>query len=184
MNQQQERQRYQNKVNNAQGHFFEKAIAAGCEIYRDRERAEIDKIPEPFRVTKKGAEGKFSGRFTASAQPDFQGTLASGRSIVFEAKYTTTDRIKRDALTDAQIDSLHRHARLGAASFVCVGINDRFFMVPWAVWRDMKLHYGRLYATADNLEIFRVKFTGAVMFLDYVHEKQNSTSGSGKENAT
>ncbi len=37
--------------------------------------------------------------------------------------------------------------------------------------------YGRLYATADNLEIFRVKFTGAVMFLDYVHEKKNSTSG-------
>ena len=84
--------RYQNKVNNAQGHFFESAIKAACALYSDRERADVDKTPEPFRVLEKSRDGKFKGRFTARAQPDFQGTLDGGRSIVFEAKYTTTDR--------------------------------------------------------------------------------------------
>lgn len=94
--------RYQNKVNNAQGHFFESAIKAACALYSDRERADVDKTPEPFRVLEKSRDGKFKGRFTARAQPDFQGTLDGGRSIVFEAKYTTTDRLKWDVLTQEQ----------------------------------------------------------------------------------
>lgn len=88
--------RYQNKVNNAQGHFFEQAIKAACALYASRGRATVDKTPEPFRVLEKSRDGIFKGRFTARAQPDFQGTLAGGRSIVFEAKYTTTDRLKWD----------------------------------------------------------------------------------------
>lgn len=70
--------RYQNKVNNAQGHFFESAIKAACTLYSDRERADVDKTPEPFRVLEKSRDGKFKGRFTARAQPDFQGTLDGG----------------------------------------------------------------------------------------------------------
>ena len=35
--------RYQNKVNNAQGHFFESTIKAACALYSDRERADVDK---------------------------------------------------------------------------------------------------------------------------------------------
>ena len=81
--------RYQNKVNNAQGHFFEQAIKAACALYASHGRATADKTPEPFRVLEKSRDGIFKGRFTARAQPDFQGTLAGGRSIVFEAKYTT-----------------------------------------------------------------------------------------------
>ena len=42
--------RYQNKVNNAQGHFFEQAIKAACALYASRGRATADKTPEPFRV--------------------------------------------------------------------------------------------------------------------------------------
>ena len=99
-------QRYQNAVNNAQGHFFEDYIKAACALYSMRERAEVDKTPEPFRVLEKLRDGIFKGRFTARAQPDFQGTLAGGRSIVFEAKYTTTDRMKRDVLTKEQQDAL------------------------------------------------------------------------------
>lgn len=127
--------RYQNKVNNAKGHFFESAIKAACALYSDRERADVDKTPEPFRVLEKSRDGKFKGRFTARAQPDFQGTLDGGRSIVFEAKYTTTDRLKWDVLTQEQRDTLERHARRGALAAVCGGIGNDFFFVPWAVWR-------------------------------------------------
>ena len=42
--------RYQNKINNAQGHSFEDYIKAACAFYKDRGRASVDKTPEPFRV--------------------------------------------------------------------------------------------------------------------------------------
>lgn len=160
-------QQYQNKVNNAQGHFFEDYIKAACVLYSDRERADVDKTPEPFRVLEKSRDGFFKGRFTARAQPDFQGTLDGGRSIVFEAKYTTTDRMKRNVLTREQQDTLERHARRGALAAVCVGIGNDFFFVPWEIWRDMKQCFGRLYVTAADLKSLRVKFNGAVLFLDY-----------------
>lgn len=169
-NQQKARRRYQNSVNNAQGHFFEGYIKVACAIYRDDKRAEIEKTPEPFRVMKKHQDGTFTGRFTAHAQPDFQGTLNGGRSICFEAKYTTTDRMKRSVLTDTQMKALEYHRQLGAVAGVCAGIQEKFFFIPWEVWQDMKKIYGRQYVTAEDVEQYRVKFTGAVMFLDYVHD--------------
>lgn len=161
------RQRWQNGVNNAQGHFFESYIKAACMLYAERGRAIIDKTPEPFRVMKKQQDGTFTGRFTARAQPDFQGTLAGGRSIVFEAKHTTTDRIKRAVVTKTQMETLDKHDECGALAAVCVGIQDSFFFVPWWWWRDMKQYAGRLYVTAADLERFRVRFNGSVLFLDY-----------------
>ena len=160
---------YQNKINNAQGHAFEDLIKRGCATYLMQDRAIIDKTPEPFRVMEKSRDGIFRGRFTARAQPDFQGTLAGGRSIVFEAKYTTTGKMRRDILTDAQKFALEQHHNAGALAAVCAGIRDKFFFVPWLVWRDMKECFGRLYVTAADLEQMRVKFNGAVLFLDYVH---------------
>lgn len=167
--QQQALRQWQNRVNNAQGHFFEGAIQAACRFYHDHERAEIDKTPEPFRVTKKSKDGIFTGRFTALAAPDFQGTLAGGRSIVFEAKYTTKDSIRRSVLTDAQMSALESHMRRGAVAGVCVGINDQFFFVPWLKWRDMKEHFGKVSLRAVDLAAYRVCFSGAVLFLDYIH---------------
>ncbi|MDR1061792.1 MAG: Holliday junction resolvase RecU [Clostridiales bacterium] len=162
--------RYQNAASSARGQAFEGYILAACEMYRQCGRAAIDKTPEPFRVARKEGGGIFTGRFTAPAQPDFQGTLAGGLSIVFEAKYTSTERLKRGALTEAQMAALALHAGLGAIAGVCAGIGDRFFFVPWSFWRDMKERHGRLYATAADLEPYRVRFTGAVLFLDYANK--------------
>jgi recombination protein U len=170
--QSQDRKQWQNAVNNAQGHFFEDYIKAACIAYQAQERAEIKKTPEPFRVTAKHQNGTFTGRFTAPAQPDFQGTLAGGRSIVFEAKYTTTDRLKRAVLTAEQMDALEYHHGLGAVAGICAGIKDLFYFIPWAVWRDMKRIFGRQYITAAEAEPYRVRFTGAVMFLDYIHQQE------------
>lgn len=165
-------QRYQNTVNNAQGNLFEACVKAGCIAYRNKGIAEIDKTPEPFRVTKKYNNGTFTGRFTAPAQPDFQGTLKGGRSICFEAKFTTTDRLKRGILTDNQMEVLEKHEELGALSGVCAGIKDKYFFIPWGIWRDMKQHFGRQYVTAVDIEIYRVNFTGSIMFLDYIHKEK------------
>ena len=160
----------QNSINNLQGQAFEGYIKAGCEYYRLHGRASIDKTPEPFRVTQKHGGGVFTGRFTALAQPDFQGTLNYGKSICFEAKYTATDRLKQGVVTDAQAEALICHDKLGAVAAVCAGIDDKFYFVPWNAWREMKLRYGRQYVTATDLEPYRVRFTGVVLFLDYVNK--------------
>ena len=161
------RQQYRNRLNNAQGQHFENEILAGCKMYECYEIACIDKTPEPFKVTKKNHKtGEFSGRFSKHAQPDFQGTLHGGRSIVFEAKQTSKDRITRNVLTDTQMDVLEKHNRLGALCGVCICIQDDFFFIPWNVWRDMKEMYGRQYLKAEDIEEYKVRFDGAVHFLD------------------
>lgn len=154
--------------NNAQGHIFEDALKQACEYYKQTGRSDIDKTPEPFRVMKKSPNGIFTGRFTDRAQPDYQGTLFGGRSIIFEAKYTTTDRIERRALTDRQMETLESHRRMGAAAFVVFGIKDRFHSMPWSLWDNMKGRFGRQYLTQQDAEPWRVKFNGAVLFLDFM----------------
>ncbi len=160
------RQQYKNRVNNAQGRHFEREILAGCRIYEQYGIAVIDKTPEPFRVTSKNRKtGEFTGRFGSHAQPDFQGTLYTGRSIVFEAKWTGKDRIARNVLTATQMEVLEKHRSLGALCGVCICIRDEFFFVPWDVWRDMKDIYGRQYLKAEDIKQYKVKFDGAVHFL-------------------
>lgn len=120
------KQQYKNRLNNAQGQHFEREILAGCRMYESHGIATIDKTPEPFRVTSKNHRtGEFTGRFSTHAQPDFQGTLYGGRSIMFEAKRTSKDRITRNVLTDTQMDVLEKHSRLGALCGVCICIQDK-----------------------------------------------------------
>jgi Penicillin-binding protein-related factor A, putative recombinase len=169
------------KINNAQGGIFEDNIKKACRLYRQQGRAEIDKTPEPFKVLEKLRDGIFKGRFTAPAQPDFQGTLKGGMSIVFETKYTTADRIERSVLTQNQKETLEAHHTMGAAAFVVFGIQQSFYCLPWICWRDMKQYYGRQYLKPDDLEKWRVKFTGAVMFLDFVHEIPKTLTEGDKQ---
>ena len=55
-----------------------------------------------------------------------------------------------------------------------IGVDNDVVFVTWEVWDSMKILYGRQYVTAQDLEPFRVRFTGAVLFLDYVSQKQPS----------
>lgn len=118
------KRQYKNRINNAQGQHFENEILAGCNMYEQHGIATIDKTPEPFKVTSKNHRtGEFTGRFSKHAQPDFQGTLYGGRSIVFEAKRTTKDRITRNVLTDTQMKVLEKHNRLSVINTVIRGLN-------------------------------------------------------------
>lgn len=163
------KRRAQAARSNAEGHHFEAEITKACEYYRATERASIEKTPEAFRVTRLLGEGKFQGRFTGKAQPDFQGVLKGGRAILFDAKYTEKDRIAENALTKHQRDLLELHWRLGAKCGVCVGMKDGAYFVPWDVWSGMRAAFGRKYMTREELEAFRVKFSvhSFAMFLDY-----------------
>ncbi len=78
----------QSKMKNEQGKMFEKLILAGCDYYKKKGMAIIEKTPEPFSVKRKMQGGQFIGQFhkNQKAQPDFQGTLTGGRSIILKLR--------------------------------------------------------------------------------------------------
>ena len=181
---------YKAAMSNGRGRQFEMMIEGACRYYRDTGRANIVKMPEPFRViTKDRANGKATVQFTAKAQPDFVGCLNNGRAIVFEAKYTDTGRIQRRVVTDAQANALQKYWEMGAVAAVCVGFGDawdmKFFMLPWVVFCRMKYRYGRQYITPDDIGEYRVKFDGVVYLLDFhdthIAECRNSRKPLTKE---
>lgn len=170
--QQKELQRYKNKVSNAQGQYFEEGVKAACEIYRQRGAAYIQKTPEPFRVLRKEQKGRALVQFSEHAEPDFKGCLNTGRLVVIETKYTGTDRMKQNVLTEKQAEDLNTYSRFGAIAAVCVGIKEKHYFVPYEIWRCMKEIWGRKYVTQEDLEPYRVQFNGAVLFLHYVQPEQ------------
>lgn len=148
---------YQGAVNRAQGKNFERLIDEALAYYEQKGAAAVEKTPEPMRPTKDLGNGKFISYYEKQAQPDYKGTIKGGRSVVFEAKHTTSDRIEQNRVTQEQSDRLDKYHSMGALCFVFVGFNMRdFFKVPWEVWREMKQTYGRKYATPDELEPYRV----------------------------
>lgn len=165
-----------NAKNSLIGKNFEKLIARACKAYEAEGVAIIAKTPEPFTVLGRTKEGLFKGRFTAAkAQPDFQGTVKGGRSIVIEAKYTKSDRLRQNVLTDKQHDLLEAHDQMGAIVAVLCGIQDEYYMIPWQDWKDMKEEFGRKYVKQEDLQQFKVeKVRGNPLpFLTRYFETQN-----------
>lgn len=151
--------------NRAAGEEWERILEASCQHYRLKGEAEIEKTPEPMKqLGPKNGQGKFTACYTKKAQPDYKGTLKGGRSVVFEAKHTDTDRLQQSAVTPDQERRLDRHTALGAECFVMVSFGFReFFKVPWATFRAMKERYGRKYITTEDVQEYRVRYIGGVL---------------------
>lgn len=150
--------------NKAAGDFWENMIETACQHYRLKGMAEITKTPEPMRPIKPLGKGKFIAHYVKMAQPDYKGTLAGGRAIVFEAKHTDSDRLLRSVISSEQEKQLNRHAALGAECFVMVSFGFReYFKIPWGVFRDMKQHYGRKYITPEDVQQYKIRYIGGVL---------------------
>ncbi len=150
--------------NRAQGGIFEQYIEASCQHYRDSGLAEIEKTPEPFKVTRRIDDYHFQGHFEKQAQPDFKGTVIGGKAIVFEAKHSEGDRIKRERVTQEQTAALDRHQKMGALCFVLVSIQMRkYALVPWRVWKSMKESCGHLYMNEKDIAPYQVPFNGRII---------------------
>ena len=127
-------------------------------------KAEITKTPEPMRPIKPLGQGKFIAHYEKMAQPDYKGTLAGGRAVVFEAKHTDSDRLQRSVISSEQEKQLDRHEKLGAECFVMVSFGfEQYFKIPWGVFRDMKARYGRKYITPQDVQEYKVAYTGGVI---------------------
>lgn len=155
----------------AAGAAFEKLIEVSCKVYKSRNLAYIEKTPEPMRpISGADRQGKFTAIYTATAQPDYKGTLAGGRAVVFEAKHTDSDTMKQERVTPAQAEALSTHYALGALCFVLISIKDRCFVIPWHEWKYMKQSFGRKYITAADLKEYEVKMKAdkGSVYLDFL----------------
>lgn len=143
----------QGKINHGLGKSFEEQIEAICEIYKLNKLAIIEKTPEPMKILKHIENGHFETVFTKSAQPDFKGTLKGGRTVVFDAKFTESDKITYQVLSDFQRETLLSYNELGAMAFVLVGFMDgSMYRVDIKIWEKMKEIFGHKHIKQAELE--------------------------------
>lgn len=106
------------------GEHFENMITASLNWYCDKGVAFVEKTPEPMKPLRKpDRQGRFLACYTKAGQPDFKGTLAGGRAVVFEAKHTDSDKIDQHRQKRQVRETLHAgrrrpKARLGGVSRV------------------------------------------------------------------
>ena len=147
----------QGRKNRAEGQLFEAVLDRTFAYYSEKGYALIDKTPEPFKIIKRLEQMRFIGCFVKRAQPDYKGTIKGGRSVIFEAKYTSTDRITQDRVSDAQWSYMDRATELGARCFVLAGFKSGgIYRIPWPVWSDMKRKFGHKYVTENDLSEYRI----------------------------
>lgn len=148
------RQQLQGAISKAQGQRFENRLDAAFAVYKAHGFAIIEKTPEPMHPVKNIGGGKFIAFFEKQAQPDYKGVIKGGRAVMFEAKFTRTDRIEQSRVSPGQMDYLDQHQALGARCYVLAGFSSgAVYRLPWNVWRNMKKVFGRKYITEDDVEI-------------------------------
>lgn len=165
----------QGKQAHAAGNIFEDMLRCSCLHYLDQGIAHIEKTPEPMKPLRPLGFGKFEAVFISPAQADYKGVLKGGRCICFEAKHTDANTISQSKVTEDQKECLNNHERMGSLCFVVVSFKfQEYFRVPWAVWKDMKKIYGRLYVAPDEIREYQIPVSGAIMVLHNIDKIINN----------
>lgn len=127
------RKQLQGAISRAQGKRFEERLDNSFAYYADRGFAVVEKTPEPMRPTRNLGNGKFIAFFEKKAQPDYKGTIKGGRTVLFEAKFTSTDRITQDRVGRDQSEYLSRYQKLGARCYVVAGFaSGDVYRIPYS----------------------------------------------------
>lgn len=165
------RRQIQGAISKAQGKAFEERLDEAFAHYQEHGFAIIEKTPEPMHPVKNLGNGRFEAFFEKKAQPDYKGVIKGGRTVMFEAKFTGTDRMEQSRVLKGQADYLDQHQGLGARCYVIAGFRSgAVYRFPWHVWRDMKRFFGRKYVTEADAELaaYQVPVTrdGVLLLLD------------------
>ena len=142
----------------AMGKEFEKQLDESFAYYDECGIASVEKTPEPMKPIKDLGNGRFIACYEKKAQPDYKGTLKGGRTVMFEAKFTASERMEQNRVTAGQTDYLNKHQKLGARCYVVIGFaTGNVYRFPWSDWCNMKEIFGRKYVTEkDNLQSYKV----------------------------
>lgn len=161
----------------ASGETFERWISNACEFYLREGWAHIEKTPEPFHITGKDQSGVVRGYYEKQGQPDYKGILCDGTGIMFEAKHTDSDRISQSVITDTQWKSLDIYEKFGAHCYVMVSMGlQKFYRVPWDIWKRMKELFGHKYMNESELEPYRIRERQCtILILEGVELKDEDT---------
>ncbi len=108
------------KKNRSLGKEFEDQIELIGQIYSLNNLAIIEKTPEPMKILKHIDNARFETVFLKAAQPDFKGTIKGGRTVVFDAKFTESDKITYQVLSDFQRETLLAYDKL-RRNGICIG---------------------------------------------------------------
>ena len=156
------------RKNRAEGKSFEERIQASFDYYKAAGTAQVDKTPEPVKFIKRLSGGRFEAAPDRKAQPDYKGTLKGGRSLIFEAKFTSGDKIEDSRVTEIQWRYLDQASKLGAYCYVIAGFGTgNVYKIPWEIWSSMKEYFGRKYVTEKDLRQYQVKvaWNGMLMLI-------------------
>jgi recombination protein U len=161
----------QGRTNRGMGKSFEEEVEFICDLYEKNGLAKIEKTPEPMKILKHIDKSRFEAVFEKAAQPDFKGALKGGRAVVFDAKFTTSDRIRFQALSDYQRETLQKYDEFGAIAFILVGFSDGgIYKISIRTWNDMISEFGRMYIKQEELETLKLRAktdrNGLVDFLE------------------
>jgi len=168
------KRQYQGTLNKAMGKYFETLIDEACAYYEKSGIAVIEKTPEPLRPIKNLNNGKFIACFEKKAQPDYKGALRSGRAVVFEAKFSASEKLPQSRVTTEQSERITEYAKMGAACFVLIGF-DRigYYRIPWRVWVKMGEIFGRRHIKPTDLSKFEVPCNNGVLhFLEDIEWRE------------
>ena len=159
------------EISKAIGYKFEERLDSAFAYYKAHGFAIIEKTPEPMRPIQNLGNGKFVAFFEKKAQPDYKGTIKGGRTVMFEAKFTSTGKMEQSRVLQGQADYLEGHQKLGARCYVIAGFGSgAVYRFPWNIWQDMKKHFGRKYVTEADVGItaYLVPVTrdGVLLLLD------------------
>lgn len=140
------------------GQEFESLLDESFAYYDERGFACIEKTPEPMKPVKDLGNGKFIACYEKKAQPDYKGTIKGGRSVMFEAKFTSTEKMGQKRVSQGQTDYMNKHQLLGARCYVVIGFaTGNVYRFPWEDWCSMKEIFGRKYVTEqDNIQKYKV----------------------------
>ena len=153
------RRQWQGKVSKAKGKRFESEIDFAFSWYHEKGVAYIEKTPEPMRPVKSLGGGRFEAFFEKKAQSDYKGTIKGGRSVIFEAKYTDSDRMEQSRVTLEQSEYIEQHYQLGAFCFILAGFGTgNVYRIPWEDWRNMKALFGRKYVKEQDIKKYQVSY--------------------------
>ena len=119
------------------GRSFEDFITYANKRYRQRGEAVLWKIPTAFLPIRNGKGQVISAKVEEKSCVDYLGRVGA-RPIAMEAKHTSGDTIRWDAVQEHQASFLTDFgAEVNAITLVVVSFNlERFYAVPWPCWKS------------------------------------------------